>query len=236
MSIRAITFDFWCTLFQDAHSEPRQQLRINAMSAVTGCSMESVDAALKVAWSEFDQSHKQRKVTLCPPDAVRIALRELGVNLEEDQFRDMAVLFATAILDYSPTPIPGALEAVKAAAARGPVGLICDSGVSPGSSLRILMDRHGFTPYFNVLTFSDEMGVAKPQAPMFEKTAEALGVKPTEMLHIGDLEYSDIAGAKGVGAKAALFTAINDRYKANHTADYHFADWMEFVAWLPALD
>jgi putative hydrolase of the HAD superfamily len=235
MSIRAITFDFWCTLFRDAHSEPRQQLRINAMTSATGCPVEAVDAALKVAWAEFDQSHKQRKITLCPADAVRITLRELGATLDEDQAHNMAVLFATAILDYSPTPIPGALEAVKAAAARGPVGLICDSGVSPGSSLRILMDRHGFTPYFTTLTFSDEMGVAKPQAPMFERTATALGVSTQEMLHIGDLEYSDIVGAKSVGASAALFTAVNDRYKANHSADYHFADWGEFLKWLPSL-
>jgi FMN phosphatase YigB (HAD superfamily) len=38
----------------------------------------------------------------------------------------------------------------------------------------------------------------------------ALGVDVKEILHIGDLEMTDVKGAKNVGATAVLFAANND--------------------------
>jgi putative hydrolase of the HAD superfamily len=147
----------------------------------------------------------------------------------------MAEVFGTAIFAHPPVPIAGALEAVRAAAERVPIGIISDSGMSPGSSLRHLLDEHGFTPYFQALTFSDEVGVAKPQAPMFERTAAALGVAPQELLHLGDLEPTDIRGVQAVGGVGALFAGANDRFADQTQAEHTFYRWDDFVAALPTL-
>lgn len=235
MTVRAITFDFWCTLFRDAEKDERQQLRIDALHQRTGAPPEAIEEALRIVWQEFSRHHIEEQRTLLPEDAVRLAAEELGVTLSPDDVQEAAEIFATAIVRHSPVPIDGALEAVKRAAEKVPIGLISDTGVSPGRSLKELLDRHGFSPYFAAFIFSDEIGVSKPRPQMFEAAARALGVKPRELLHIGDLEPTDIAGAHTMGAKAALFTGENIKYVETTVADYVFARWEDFTQRLPEI-
>ena len=235
MSIRAITFDFWNTLFREANSAARQEIRISAVSKMCGVSEEEAADALKTVWVEFSRRHREEQQTLGPGDAVRMTGEALGREIEPAVAETLEKVFATAVIVYSPVPIEGAIEAVRAGAAVVPIGLISDTGVSPGSSLQYILDRHGFTGHFTAITFSDRVGVSKPHAAMFEATAGALGVKPDELLHIGDLEYTDVAGAHGVGAKAALFTAANPAHANDTRADYVLSNWQEFVEVLPSL-
>jgi putative hydrolase of the HAD superfamily len=232
---RAITFDFWLTLFQNTQGSVRQELRIEAFMKAAGTPEEETRRAFEVWPRVFYETHIGEQRTLTPRDAVRIVCDELAISLPMETAEELAETFAAAILHYPPEPIEGALEAVRRAAERVPVGLISDTAISPGSSLRVIMDRNGFTPYFGALTFSDEVGVSKPQRPMFERTAGGLGVTTDALLHIGDLEPTDIAGAQAVGGVAALFTGANDRYRENTRADHVFDDWAAFLDRLPDL-
>ena len=236
MPVRAITFDFWGTLFRDARSEARQRLRLEAVMRAAGVSEEAARNALQETFREFYRAHLEDQRTLRPEDGVRMTFKRLGALLHPDVADELTHLFATAILEYPPDPIDYALDAVRAAAQRYPVGLISDTGISPGASLRVLMERHQFMEHFVALTFSDEVGVAKPQPKMFARTAKALGVAPEELFHIGDLEPTDIVGARNVGAKAALFAGVNDRFLGSTQADHTFTDWREFIALLPEIE
>ncbi len=233
-AMRAITFDFWGTLFYDQGSPLRKQLRIKALVAGTGVPADEAEEALRATSLEFMRVHIEEQRTLMPEDAVDMACRRLEQCIDDETAGVMAEAFATAFLEDPPEPVEGALEAVRAAAARGPVGLISDTGISPGSSLRRLLERHGFTDYLEVLTFSDEVGVSKPQAPMFERTAAALGVAPNELFHLGDLEPTDISGVQNVGGTAGLFAGVNDRFLEDTKAEHAFRTWREFIAFLEA--
>ena len=235
MAIRAITFDFWMTLFEEFNRAERHQVRVEAFCAATGADKMAVDTALQVAHDAFFRIHAEEKRTLAPGDAVTMVCAALDLQIDPETHSDLTTVFGTAILEHPPVPIANALEAVRAAAELVPIGLISDSGMSPGSSLRRLLDRHGFTPHFGVLSFSDEVGVAKPQAPMFEQTAAALGVAPNELLHLGDLDPTDIWGVQGVGGVGALFAGANDRFAANTLAEHTYFDWATFISDLPDL-
>lgn len=235
MTIRAITFDFWGTLFRDANGTERHLMRVKALRDATGVSEEEADDALQDIMAYFMQQHLETQHTLRPPDAVQLACDRFGVSLDEAVSGDLATVFGTAILAHPPAPILNALEAVQAAAARVPVALISDTGFSPGKNLRVLLEREGFLPHFKAMTFSDETGVAKPQRFMFESTAAQLGVEAHELLHIGDLEPTDIVGAHQVNGKAGLFTAVNARYAAVTRADFVFPSWGHFLDVLPEL-
>ena len=236
MPIRAITFDFWRTLFAEAGGQSaRQRIRVDALIAASGASEEHVERAFSVVYNEFERSHQEDQKTLRPEDAVTILSRELGVAFSDPVACNLAETFATAILHHPPVPIVGALEAVKAAADRVPIGVISDVGMSPSPSIRALLERNGFVDCFQCLVFSDEMGVSKPQAPMFEAALKGLKVAPSELLHLGDLEYTDIAGANAIGAVSGLFAGDNTTYIDHTTARYTFRSWAEFVDRLPDL-
>ena len=236
MPVHAITFDFWCTLFRDpTQSRERKQIRVNALSKATGAPPAKAAVALNAVSLEFARCHIEEQRTLDPLDAVRLAGANLGIPVPAEEVPRLAEVFATAILEYPPLPVDGALDAVRAAAERVPVGLVSDTGLSPGRSLKELLRRNGFLDYFKVLVFSDEVGVSKPQCPMFETAARALGVAPSELFHLGDIEITDIAGAKSFGASAALFAGENAHYLGNTTADHTFTAWPEFTRALPGL-
>lgn len=235
MTIRAITFDFWGTLFRDANGSERHGLRVNALTEATGISEQEADEALKDIMAYFLQKHIETQHTLTPGDAVQLACDKFSLSLDTDTHNHLAHVFGTAILEHPPIPIEDALQAVQSAAARVPVALISDTGFSPGKNLRVLLEREGFLPHFGAMTFSDETGVAKPQRFMFEHTANQLGVAPHELLHIGDLEPTDIVGAHQVHSQAALFTEVNSRYADVTRADFIFPSWRHFLDLLPEL-
>lgn len=234
--VRAITFDFWRTLFRDVDSDLRRELRLYAFTRATGVPRADAEAAMTACFREFERCHVHEQRTLDPEDAIRLMSQSLAIEVPPKTAAELSEIFATAILTHPPHPIDGALDAVRAAAARRPVGVISDSGVSPGRSLQQLLERHGFLEYIKVLVFSDIVRVSKPQRPMFEAAAQGLSVDMPHLLHIGDLEYTDIVGAKAVGAKAALFTGDNRRHAGQPTAaDYTFDSWPEFIAALPRI-
>jgi len=235
MAVRAVTFDFWMTLFGERDRELRHAYRVAAFCRATGADQDAASAALLKAHNHFFEVHAAEQRTLEPRDAVDMVCASLGISMRPEGAAAMAEIFGTAIFKYPPSPLPDALEAVKAASACVPVGIISDSGMSPGSSLRKLLDDNGFTPHISALTFSDEVGVSKPQAPMFERTAASLGVAPSELLHLGDLEPTDIAGVQGVGGMAGLFAGANDRFAQETRAEHTFYHWREFLDALPEL-
>ena len=234
--IRAVTFDFWRTLFYAQSGLPeRRRARVDTVVRFTGVAREAAKAALKSVSAEFLRVHITEQRTLEPADAIPILEQQLSVSCNSDVRVAFADEIADALLDHPPEPIEDALEALRRTASLVPVGLISDTGISPGSRIQTLLDRCGFLEHISCLSFSDEVGAAKPQAPIFEHAVSGLSIEAKSLLHIGDLEPTDIIGAQGFGARAALFAGDNNRYAEASQADFVFHSWAEFLDKLPQL-
>lgn len=107
--------------------------------------------------------------------------------------------------------------------------------MSPGTSLQVLLERHGFLDCIGALSFSDVIGVAKPQRAIYADALSQLDVAPEELLHIGDLEPTDIQGALAIGAQTALFAGDNERYLEGSRAHHTLRSWAEFTELLPTI-
>jgi putative hydrolase of the HAD superfamily len=60
----------------------------------------------------------------------------------------------------------------------------------------------GLYDYFEVITVSGEHGHNKPAREIFDVTATALNLGPSEILHIGDSHREDYVGARNAGFSA----------------------------------
>ena len=58
--------------------------------------------------------------------------------------------------------------------------------------------------------FSDQVGRSKPNPDCFRCAATQLDLDFSEILHVGDRDAKDVAGAQAVGMQAILFTAARD--------------------------
>jgi len=101
-----------------------------------------------------------------------------------------------------------ARAALEALAARGyTLAVVSNIMRTPGVTLRKLLERFGLLGYFRHTTFSDEVGVRKPDPEIFALTLRAVGAVPESAVHVGDDEVLDIQGARAAGMRVIHVTS-----------------------------
>ena len=73
-----------------------------------------------------------------------------------------------------------------------------------------LLERWGILEMFETRVYSQDIGVSKPNAVMFRTALEEMDIPASRALHIGDLEDTDIKGAKDAGM-------LTIRFDGNHS-------------------
>jgi putative hydrolase of the HAD superfamily len=235
--LKAVTFDFWNTLYKAApYAAGLRRKFLRAVFARNQIDVDEaqIDGAEDVARKEWNRIWREEYRTPPAADWVRWMLDELLLQLPPADFNALADYFDRSLLDADPGPtlIDGAAETVQRLAQRYRLGVISDSGLSTGKTLRYFLKRDGLLDCFTCTTFSDEVGVSKPHARIFQITLDQLSVQPREAVHLGDLTHSDIAGAKAIGMYAVRLTANYD--DANHSVepDAVVKSYAEFETWL----
>ena len=132
-------------------------------------------------------------------------LAELGVPAErEDAAR--AALDTIVVPPVWRQPIPGAIAAARRLADAGfalAVTSNADGNVAE-SLARAELAQCGPGPGVELVCVSDSgaLGVAKPDPGIFLATAEALGLPPERVCHVGDSLHYDAEGAVAAGMRA----------------------------------
>lgn len=218
MSIDGVTFDFWNTLYTDrpnGDSDFVRQARLAALreavevcgGAATPESLEESNSSGFVAYVEAWRGGRHYGAR----EHVVHVLGRLGAPSCDDGVERAAEQIEELGAQADLVLLPGATEAISQLAAAGvKLGLISDTGLTPGRILRIFLERDDLLPYFSSLTFSDETGFPKPDPRMFQRTLDEMGVRADTSLHVGDTPRTDIAGALGMGMRAVRFAAISD--------------------------
>lgn len=104
--------------------------------------------------------------------------------------------FLAAMADVCP-PLPGATELIGALTGKAKMGIITN-GFTSMQHTRLA--RAGWQQTFDTLIISEQVGVAKPDAAIFEHAFEQMGHPPKEqILMVGDNPHSDILGGLNAG-------------------------------------
>ncbi len=217
--LKAVTLDFWATLVDDRHGAlPR---RIDALcQQLPDIEPERVHSAYSAAWSRFLDAGS-RGWGLPPAAVLSDTLGGLGVSLLPEVYAQTLQYWQRSCLEEPPPLVPQAAETLKKLRAQGlRIGLISDTGVSPGRVLRQYLVQVGLRSLFDWLTFSNETGVTKHHPQAYLLTLRALGVEPHEALHVGDSPAPDITGAQAVGMMAALSIEVRDKRRGDEEPDF----------------
>lgn len=124
-------------------------------------------------------------------ESIRVALSSAG---DDPQLAGPA--FDVFIAErHNVTFFPDALPALEFLATRYPLVSLSNGNAE--------LSRLGLAPFFVASIAALEVGVSKPDARIFQVAAEAAGVQPHEMLHVGDDALLDVLGARDAGMQAA---------------------------------
>jgi putative hydrolase of the HAD superfamily len=209
-----VTFDLWGTLFIDQPEldDARNRLRYEGIFKVLADS--GVRTTLADVERGYDQSASQfqaiwrRNIEIPTLEQVRLIVSAAGVTdfaMDSQIARRLERAYVDPIFASPPGLSGDAAETLQKIRdqVRG-VGLISNTGRSPGTALRELLRKYHVLRLFDSTIFSDDVGTRKPDRLIFEKAAIALRSELSSMVHIGDDPEADAWGAKNAGMKALL--------------------------------
>ena len=91
-------------------------------------------------------------------------------------------------------------------------------------------DLWGLKPYCDKILSTEKIGALKPSKYPFGILAMELGVKPQEILYVGNSAKYDVLGAKNAGMKTAYLEPLWRRVLGIHLkeADISFGNYRQF--------
>jgi HAD superfamily hydrolase (TIGR01509 family) len=126
---------------------------------------------------------QQRLMGMSTPEWARYLSVDLGVGRDPDTVaREVVDRMARRYEDRLPL-LPGAIEAVRRAAARWPLGL---ASSSPRRLIDAVLKEAGLTSLFAVTMSTEEVGRGKPAPDVYLSVASKMGVAPTSVAAVED--------------------------------------------------
>ena len=228
--ITAVTFDLWQTLLLDNRElgSARAMVRLEGTQQVLNrfgetYELEHIRQAYRACYQHC-RLIREDGLDISFQEQVEVFVNNISDGLVErldsesfpgsfpGPFNEIARVYADSFLTHPPTLHAQALTVLKDVKAMGLcIGLISNTGMTPGTTFRTFLDQHGMLSYFDALTFSDEVKLAKPNDEIFLMTLRAMGASPSETVHVGDHVINDVVGAKRLGMKTIWITGFYER-------------------------
>ncbi len=233
MPIKVVTFDFWGTLYHNKlslkHERKDRIQQMFARSGIVGITDAMIYQAMEKSWVVWDDIWRTQYRTLPVHEFMELVFGELQVRLDAEVMDELCEILQQAVFTGNTLPVDHVVEAVATLSATRRLGVISDTGVSSGRYLQQLLDRD-HPARFAFGLYSDELGMSKPAPGVFQKVLDMNGCRPEEVVHIGDLRYTDVLGAHQAGMHTIRYAGIrDDRTEGYPEADWVITDYRELV-------
>ncbi|MDQ3609761.1 MAG: HAD family phosphatase [Actinomycetota bacterium] len=188
-AIRAVVFDLDGTLVdtEAQWARAREALTVRTGGAWRPGAHETMMGMSSTEWTVY--MHEELTVPLSPPEILEAIIDELG-----------------ALFGVKLPLLPGALQAVDAAATVGPLAV---ASSSPAALIDLVLDLAGVREHFAAVLSSEEVPRGKPSPDVFLEACERLDVAPHQAAAVEDseagLEAALAAGMRVVAVPSPHF-------------------------------
>ncbi len=191
--LRALTFDYWDTLYEGG-ALPEEQLRVL---------YEESGREAERWWSEQQRGYSTN-------DRLRWILERADVTPRDgcEHVSAAADAVDNALLILPPAMLSGAWRTLRSLARHFTLAVISDTGFASGRAQDRLLEKDGARDFFAATIYSMDIGHAKPRPEIFRAAVETLGLAPHQILHIGDNERTDVRGALDAGLRAIRLDVV----------------------------
>lgn len=216
-----MTYDFWNTLIGE-HTSPSDQRVDRVMVALASVDAGVVKEALLAATAAAEDFYEVRWRENRPFSPEEWSAQVLGeLSIDDPAAHDaVAAELRRGLPVTERTLAPGIEDTLSALSEAGiKLGIICDVGITPSVALRGYLEHFGVLKYFDHWSFSDDVGIYKPDGRIFTHALGGLGVEAAEAAHVGDLRRTDVAGAQGSGITSVRYRHWRDDFTDAPEAD-----------------
>jgi HAD superfamily hydrolase (TIGR01509 family) len=219
--ICVVTLDLWQTLIVDKREWGLERARIRIEGTLEVLRRAGELITEEQVWEGYRLCYRtcktvrQQGLDVSFRDQVQIFVRGISEGLMErinrDTFAAILNRYADSFFESPPAmvaQVPQVLKALKDRNYR--IGLISNTGMTPGRLFRSYLEELGIIQFFDHLTFSDEVLLSKPSGPIFMHAMANMGSTASNTVHVGDHLLNDIVGAKDVGMRTIWVEGFDD--------------------------
>lgn len=199
-----VSFDVWGTLLRGNPDYKRR--RVVRVAGALGTGPGPTGAALDGADDALDEATLRTGDQYGAAERLAHAAGALGVPVPDDAA--LAALDADLAAEFRAHPpgptepdLPATLARLRSAGLL--IAVTSNTGFVPGREVHRALARLGLRIDHHV--FSDEVGFAKPSPRVFAHLVTAAACRPDGVVHVGDNERADVAGATGAGLGAMWY-------------------------------
>jgi putative hydrolase of the HAD superfamily len=213
--LRALTFDYWDTLYEGGALPERVAMRRTAVGALLGAYGRALpEAQLRALYEESGReaerwwSEEHRGYTT--NDRLRWILERASLTPREpcEHVATAADAVDNALLMLPPAMLAGAWQMLRALRRHFTLAIVSDTGFASGRAQDRLLEKDAARAFFASTIYSMDVGHAKPRPEIFAAAVDTLGVAPNEILHVGDNERTDVRGALAAGFRAVRLDVV----------------------------
>jgi putative hydrolase of the HAD superfamily len=209
LPLRAVTLDYWDTIYTASSTPDRVRHRHESLQSMlrhlgADVPVEQFTALYRASAAEADRWWRDEHRGYAASDRIRWLLAQLAIErpLDCEHIARAVADVDETLTTYPPPLLDGAAEGIRALASRFKLAIVSDTGFASGRAQDRLLAQDGLLEHFQATVYSGDIGHAKPRPEPFLRAMELLDVSPSEAVHIGDIERTDVAGALAVGMRA----------------------------------
>ena len=238
--LRALTFDYWDTLYEGGRAPERVAIRRTAVGALLGAygrnlPEEQLRALYDESGREADRWWSEEHRGYRTDDRLKWILQRAEITPREGCEYVAAAVDAVdnALLMLPPAMFPGAWQMLRTLKRQFTLAVISDTGFASGRAQDRLLEKDAARDVFAATIYSMDVGHAKPRAEIFQAAVDVLGIPAGEILHIGDNERTDVRGALAAGFRAIRLDVAREGGPSE--AEFVARSFEELTGYLSAL-
>ncbi len=239
MELRAVTLDYWDTIYTGAPAPERGAVRQAAIRRLFATfdrvvPDEEFITLYRAAGAEAERWWREEQRGYTTQERIRWLLARVQVERPADCAHIAAAERAVddALLAHPAPLVPGAGDGLARLASVYTLGIVSDTGFASGKAQDRLLAQDQLLSLFKATVYSMDVGHAKPRPEPFAAAVRALGSAPAETLHIGDNERTDIRGALAAGLRAVRVDFV--RQSGPSEAEFVARSFEELTSYLLA--
>ena len=239
MSLKAVTLDYWDTIYHATSTPERVRRRHESLQGMLqrlGAEVPAEDFTrlYKASAVEADRWWRDEHRGYTTADRIRWFLAQLAIERPEqcEHIARVVEEIDETLTAVPPPLLDGAADGIRMLAERFKLAIISDTGFASGKAQDKLLDQDGLLQHFSATVYSMDVGHAKPRPEPFRRALDLLGVEPGEAIHVGDIERTDVGGSLASGMRAVRLDQV--RPGGSSDAEYVATSYRDLVRYLLA--
>ena len=210
MTINGIFFDLYGTLLVYGNMDAAWSDWLNALHAqlkLRGltCSIDSLAKICDQFYSKSEPTPRHHDLTVFEQRIQNLCF-DLKLNLASEDIKTIANRVANAWQKHISLD-PEAHSVLHTLHRSKKLALVTNFDHPP--HVHSVLSKLNLTPYFDSVVISAEVGIKKPDPRIFDTALEQTGIKPEEVLYVGDTE-DDTKAARAAGMVPILIQRDNE--------------------------